>query len=187
MATESETFASADVDRFLDELRLIERDALVARLEAAGSRLASLAQRIPESPPPGDGWNPKQVLAHLAALSKLYGMLTYRVGTGALSAFDLMAMVNQRDAAGAALAQLPVAELVAMVQADHARTLAFARSASAEQWERRCRFNGERDMSPGEIFRLPLVAHVEQHLSQLQAAFGEPFTSCPVSSILTSD
>ena len=55
MATESETFASADVDRFLDELRLIERDALVARLEAAGSRLASLAQRIPESPPPGDG------------------------------------------------------------------------------------------------------------------------------------
>lgn len=172
MATESETFASADVDRFLDELRLIERDALVARLEAAGSRLASLAQRIPESPPPGDGWNPKQVLAHLAALSKLYGMLTYRVGTGALSAFDLMAMVNQRDAAGADLAQLPVAELVAMVQADHARTLAFARSASAEQWERRCRFNGERDMSAGEIFRLPLVAHVEQHLSQLEAALG---------------
>ena len=51
MATESETFASADVDRFLDELRLIERDALVARLEAAGSRLAptimSVGRHIP--------------------------------------------------------------------------------------------------------------------------------------------
>jgi DinB family protein len=171
VATESEAFQGVDVDRFLDDLRLVERDALVARLEAAGPRLAALAERIPESPPAaGEEWNAKQVLAHLAALSKLYGMLTYRVGTGALTEFDLMAMVNQRDAAGAALAQLPVAELVGMIHADHARTLAYVRSALPEQLERRCRFNGERDLSAGEILRLPLVAHVEQHLSQLEAA-----------------
>ncbi len=108
----------------------------------------------------------------LAALSKLYGMLTYRVGKGALAEFDLMAMVHQRDAAGAALAQLPVAELVAMIQADHARTLAYVRGASAAELERRCLFNGERELSAGEILRLPLVAHVEQHLSQLEAALG---------------
>ncbi|HEX6348475.1 MAG TPA: DinB family protein [Candidatus Dormibacteraeota bacterium] len=173
MPTESETFGAAQVEDFLDELLLVERDALVARLEAAGRRLAELAGRIPESAAAdGSGWGAKQVLAHIAALSKLYGMMTYRIGKGAMTEFELLPMVHQRDAAGEALAQMPVPDLVAMIQADHARTIAYVREASAADLRRRCALDVGAGMTAGEVLRLPLVAHVEQHLGQLEAALG---------------
>lgn len=174
LATESEVFQQADIDRFLDEFVLVERDALVERLESAGARLAELAKRVPEDPAAAAGrWSSKQVLAHVAALSKLYGMLTYRIGTGALTEFALMPMVNQRDSAGAALAQLPVAELVAMIEADHKRTLDYARRMSAEELRRSCRLGPDWVMSASEVLRLALVAHVEQHVGQLAAALAD--------------
>lgn len=174
MPTESETFGAAHVEDFLDELLLVERDALVARLEAAGRRLADLAGRIPDSAAAvdGSGWSAKQVLAHIAALSKLYGMMTYRIGKGAMTEFELLPMVHQRDAAGEALAQMPVPDLLAMIQADHARTIAYVRDASAADLRRRCALDVGVGMTSGEVLRLPLVAHVEQHLSQLEAALG---------------
>lgn len=174
MQAESESFQPADVDAFLDEFVLIERDSLVQRLRAAGARLQELAGRIPEGAPPGgEGWSPHQVLAHIAALSKLYGMLTYRIGTGALSEFELMPMVNQRDSAGAALAQLPAAQLAAMIQADHSRTLEYVRKASADDLRRTCALGSGRAMSAGEVLRLALVAHLEQHVRQLEAALPD--------------
>jgi DinB superfamily len=169
--TESESFRPADIDTFLDEFVLIERDSLAERLLAAGARLQELAPRVPEGRPPGpEGWSAHEVLAHIAALSKLYGMLTYRIGSGALTEFELMPMVNQRDSAGAALAQLPTAELAAMIQADHRRTLEYVRSAAPDDLRRKCALGQGREMSAGEVLRLALVAHVEQHVKQLEAA-----------------
>jgi len=169
--TESESFQPTDIGRFLDEFVLIERDALVERLLAAGARLAQLSGRVSESAPPGgSGWNSHEVLAHIAALSKLYGMLTYRIGSGALTEFDLMSMINQRDSAGAVLARLPAPELLAMIQTDHRRTLDYVRGAAADDLRRTCRLGPDWTMSAGEVLRLALVAHVEQHVNQLEAA-----------------
>jgi len=169
--TESESFRPADIDAFLDEFVVIERDQLVQRLTAAGARLQELAPRIPDgAPTSAQGWSAHEVLAHVAALSKLYGMLTYRIGSGVLTEFELMPMVNQRDSAGAALAQLPTAELAAMIQADHRRTLDYVRTAPAADLRRKCDLGQGREMSAGEVLRLALVAHVEQHVKQLEAA-----------------
>jgi len=168
--TESESFQPADIAGFLDEFAIVERDSLAERLTAAGARLLELAPRIPEAAPPGtQGWNPHQVLAHIAALSKLYGMLTYRIGSGALDEFELMPMINQRDSAGAALTQLPIPELLAMIQADHQRTLDYVRGAGPDDLRRTCRLGPGWTMSAGEVLRLALVAHVEQHVRQLEA------------------
>jgi hypothetical protein len=170
MRVESAAFQPADVERFLDEFLEVEREDLVRRLEAASNRLAKLAPLIPPGAAPGSGgWNAHEVLAHVVALSKLYGMLTYKIGSGALAEFDLMSMVNQRDAAQAALAELGDPELLAMAQADHRRTLDYVRGASAADLQRRCRLGLGREMSAGEVLRLPLVAHLEQHVRQLEA------------------
>jgi DinB superfamily len=171
VATESETFRHADMLRFLDELERLDLDQVAGRLEAADDRLAALAGLIPEDAAPGpDGWSAREVLAHIAALSKLYGMLTYRIGSGALTEFELLPMVNARDVAGAALVRLPVAELLHRVRADHQRTLAYVRQAPTADLRRRCRLHADLSLSAGEIFRTVLVAHVEQHVAQLEAA-----------------
>jgi len=172
--TESEGFQPADIGGFLDEFVIVERDSLAERLTAAGARLRELAPRISEGGTPGaQDWNPHQVLAHIAALSKLYGMLTYRIGTGALTEFALMPMINQRDSAGAALAQLPVADLTGMIQADHQRTLEYVRRAGPDDLRRTCALGPGWTMSAGEVLRLALVAHVEQHVQQLEAALTD--------------
>jgi hypothetical protein len=174
MRGESATFQPADVERFLDEFLDIERQDLVRRLETASARLADLAARIPKGAAAGtSSWNAHEILAHVVALGKLYGMLTYKIGSGALAEFDLMAMVNQRDAAGEALAQLEDDELLNMAQADHRRTLDYVRGASAADLRRRCQLGAGREMSAGEVLRLPLVAHLEQHVRQLEAALQD--------------
>jgi uncharacterized damage-inducible protein DinB len=171
MRGESLGFQPADIERFLDEFLDVEREALIGRLEEASARLAELAPQIPpDAQVPSSSWSAHEVLAHVVALSKLYGMLTYKIGSGALTEFDLLPMVHQRDAAGAALAQLDGAELLAMALADHRRTLDYLRGASAAELRRRCRLGEGREMSAGEVLRLPLVAHLEQHVRQLEAA-----------------
>lgn len=173
MRGESLDFQPADIERFLDEFREIEREALIGRLEAASARLSELAPRIPGDAAPGtSSWSAHEVLAHVVALSKLYGMLTYRIGSGALTEFDLLAMVHQRDAAGEALAQMDDARLLATALADHRKTLDYLRGASAADLERRCRLGEGREMSAGEVLRLPLVAHLEQHVRQLEDALA---------------
>jgi hypothetical protein len=171
MRGESLTFQPSDIERFLDEFEDLEREALIERLEAASARLAELAPRIPQPAEPGTSdWSAHEVLAHVVALSKLYGMLTYKIGSGGMTEFDLLAMVHQRDAAGEALAQMDDAQLLAMALADHRRTLDYLRGASAADLRRRCRLGEGREMSAGEVLRLPLVAHLEQHVRQLEAA-----------------
>lgn len=169
MKIESTTFRPSDIDAFVDEFVLIERDVLVARLEAGSAELGRLGSRVAAGDG-GDEWSAQEVVAHIAALSKLYGMLTYKVGTGAMSEVDLMSHIAQRDVFGEQLAQLPVGELVAMAQSDHRRTADYLRRASAEELGRSVQLAELGEMTAGEIARLALVAHFEQHLQQLRAA-----------------
>jgi hypothetical protein len=101
-------------------------------------------------------------------LSKFYGTVTYRVGSGKLSQIELLEAVQSRDPAGEQLSSLPAAELLAMAQKDHQRTIAYLRSADSVAMQRRAVLYEDFSMSAAEIAQLPLCAHLEIHLDQLE-------------------
>lgn len=113
------------------------------------------------------------MIAHLALVSKLYGVLAYRVATGKETAYDLLGIVQLRDVAGEEAARQPVAAHLDAIAADHERSLRFIRTASVEDLERTADTGIEGlKMSAVDVFRLPLVAHLELHLEQLEKALG---------------
>lgn len=166
---ESAAFTVDDLESFLAELVLTDRDALVARLEQAGRRLQTMAARVPGGAGADPEWNPHDVLAHIAVLSKFYGVLVHRVASGAMAELDLLANVNLRDAAGAQLAATGAAELAAMALADQRRTADYLRGLDATELRRAATLTHGGSLAAIEIARLPLVAHLEQHLDQLES------------------
>src|SRR5438309_3404236 len=129
---------------FLDEIVDFERQRLADRLEADSARLAKLVQDNPwDIPSPSAGgsglgaeWNAHDILAHIVVLSKFYGVLISRVGSGKLSELELLPQVKDRDVAGEQLSSLPPDQLLAFAQRDHQRTIAYLRSADAEAMRR---------------------------------------------------
>lgn len=171
---ESTSFRAADIRRFRDEIEDRERHAQIERLERASARLADLVARMPERPAGagGDGpdWTAHEVLAHIAVLSKFYGTLAYRVGTGALTELDLLAQLTQRDVAGEQAAARTAPELLELARADHRRTIDWLRSASLDDLRRTFDTGLGWHLSAADVVRLTLCAHLEQHLAQLEAA-----------------
>jgi hypothetical protein len=101
-------------------------------------------------------------------LSKFYGVLTSRVGSGKVSELELLPQVKDRDVAGEQLSSLPPDQLLVFAQRDHQRTIAYLRSANAEAMRRRVVFDEGPSMSAQEIASMPLCAHLEIHLDQLE-------------------
>jgi hypothetical protein len=166
---ESPAFTEREMRAFLDEAVDHERGRLADRLEADSARLANLVQRIsPGGAASGSDWTGHETLAHIVVLSRFYGSLTYRVGSGKLSQIELLEAVQSRDPAGQQLSSLPVAELLAMAQKDHQRTIAYLRSADSAAMQRRAVLYEDFSMSAAEIAQLPLCAHLEIHLDQLE-------------------
>jgi hypothetical protein len=171
---ESPAFTVADLEHYSDELTDHERQILADRLELASERLAELGRRTGlEREGGGDGWSPTEVLAHVAVLSKFYGMLTYKIGSGQLSELDLLGNVHLRDVLGEQLARKPAAELVEMALADHRRTVEYLRSADAAAMRRECVVDGGRAvMRAQDIAREALIGHLEIHVDQLERALA---------------
>jgi DinB superfamily len=168
---ESPAFTEREILGSLDEFRDHERQQLADRLEAASTRLGQLVRNI-DSPSQGRSassgeWTAKEVLAHIAVLSKFYGVLTYQVGSGKMTELDLLPQVRDRDVAGEQMSSLPPEQLLAIAQRDHQRTIDYLRSADAAAMQRRAIFWDGLSMSAGEIAQLPLCAHLEMHLDQL--------------------
>jgi hypothetical protein len=172
MQTESATFTAADLPHFFQEILVWDVKATTERLRNAGDRLHRLAERIPDdSPPSSDGWNAKEVLAHIAVLSRAYGVFGYMVAKGRLSDLKMEDVITQRDVLGAALAARPVAEILEEIDKQHQRTLQFLAEVTPEELLRTVKMeHGE--VTAEYILRLPLVAHLEQHLDQVEKALG---------------
>ena len=170
MKIESPAFTAADLDYYRDELTDHERQVLADRLERASARLAELGTRFGEAPPLGDGgWNSTEVLAHIAVLSKFYGMLTYKIGSGQMTELDLLGNVNLRDVLGEQLAREAPAALVEMALNDHRRTVQYLRSADAAAMRRECVVDGGRAVMRAEdVAREALIGHLELHVEQLE-------------------
>jgi hypothetical protein len=167
MKIESTGFTRADVEQFLDEMLDHDRRLLADRLEKASARLAELGPRVAAGR--GDGeWSQHELLAHIAVLSKFYGVLVHKISSGQMTEIDLLENVNLRDVVGEQMAQIEPAELMQMALNDQARTLKLLRTADPASLRREARQENGELMSAIEVARLPLVNHLEMHLDQLE-------------------
>jgi hypothetical protein len=168
---ESPAFTEREMLGFQDELFDHERLRLADRLEAASARLGELAPSLtlPDSGRENsEDWSGQEILAHIVVLSKFYGVLTSRVGSGKVSQVQLLEAVQSRDPAGEQLSSLPPDQLLAMAQRDHQRTIAYLRGADAAAMRRRVVLYEGLSMSAAEIAQMPLCGHLEIHLDQLE-------------------
>ena len=174
MKIESPAFTAADLDHYRDELTDHERKVMADRLERASARLAELGPLVVQPATPAEGtWNAIEVLAHIAVLSKFYGMLTYKIGSGQMTELDLLGNVHLRDVLGEQLAKEPAENLVAMALADHRRTIDYLRLADAEAMRRECVVDGGRAvMRAADVAREALIGHLELHVEQLQTVLA---------------
>lgn len=173
MKIESPGFTAADLDHYRDELTDHERLVLADRLEKASDRLRELAPKVGESTGEAEGWNAREVLAHISVLSKFYGMLTYKIGSGQMTELDLLGGVQLRDVLGEQLSREDPAVLVERAVADHRRTVEYLRSADAASMRRECVIDGGRTvMRADDVAREALIGHLEMHVQQLADALA---------------
>jgi hypothetical protein len=166
---ESATFTRSDVEQFLEEMLDHDRHALADRLEKASARLAEIGPRVKAGG--GDGeWSEHELLAHIAVLSKFYGVLVHKISSGQMAELDLLENVNLRDVVGEQMAQIEPAELLRMALSDHARTLKLLRAADAASLRRTATQENGQPISAEEVARLPLINHLEMHVDQLERA-----------------
>jgi hypothetical protein len=169
MKIESTGFTRTDVEQFLDEMLDHDRRLLADRLERASARLAELGPRV--SAGHGDGeWSQHELLAHIAVLSKFYGVLVHKISSGQMTELDLLENVNLRDVVGEQMAQIEPPELLKMALSDQARTLKLLRSAEPASLRRQAKQENGELISAIEVARLPLVNHLEMHVDQLERA-----------------
>ncbi|HSO93040.1 MAG TPA: hypothetical protein VLS53_01040 [Candidatus Dormibacteraeota bacterium] len=168
MKIESPDFTEVNVQAFLDETLEHERLRLADRLEADSARLKDLVERGVGAGDT-DQWSGQDILAHIVVLSKYYGVLTSQVGSGKMTEADLLAAAQARDVAAEPLLSRPAAILLEMAQREHRRTVTYLRGANATDLARRATLLGDVSMSAQQIATLPLCAHLEIHLEQLES------------------
>ena len=172
MKIESPSFTQADLDQFLDGQLDRERMHLAQRLENASARLAEIAPRIQAGVGGDEEWTSHEVLAHIAVLSKFYGVMVHRISTGQLTEVDMLANTNLRDVAGEQMAAIAPAELMNMIAADHARTAKLLRSTNAAALRRGAALPSGQTVTAEFLARYPLVNHLEEHVEQLERSLG---------------
>lgn len=168
---ESPSFTSADLEGFLRETVDHERIQLADRLERVSARLAdAVAQTPPGADPRPHGWDAKDVLAHMVMVSKFYGVLVKRVGSGDVTEIDLMSFLQARDPAVQPLTSLPASELVERARREQQRTIEYLRGADAVALLRQVKLFDGTSMTTLQLAQLPLCAHLEIHIEQYLAA-----------------
>jgi hypothetical protein len=110
------------------------------------------------------------VLAHIAVLSKFYGVLVHKITSGQVDNVDLLGNTNLRDAAGEKMAHIEPAELLRMIQADHGRTAKLLRTVEVSALRREVKTETGRMVTAEYLARYPLINHLEQHVAQLETS-----------------
>ena len=162
-----------DVREFMETYLDRDRRLLANRLQRVSDRVAELGPRIQQQGADDGEWSAHEVLAHLAVVSKFYGVLVHRIASGQLEDLNLLDAVNMRDAAGKQMSELEPAELVRMILADHERSIKVLRTASTSSLRRSARADDGTTMTAEEVARLPLVTHLEMHIEQLVKVLSE--------------
>ena len=170
----STTYTQADLQSFYEDLFERERTVLADRLESVSARLAKVAPTIKAGPGDSDDseWSDHEVLAHIAGLSKFYGVIIHRISSGQVDEVDLLQGTNLRDAAVEQLAQVEPSELLRNTLTDHARTVKLLRTVEAASLRREVRDSGGDSVTAEFLARYPLINHLEEHVDQLERSLG---------------
>ena len=168
MKIESPAFTMDDVKAFMSTYRDRERHVLADRLQRISERLAEIAPRVPALQSDDAEWNAHEVLAHVAVVSKFYGVLVHRIASGKLPGMNLLEAVNLRDSAGKQMSEMDPAELLRMTLADHQRTITTLRTTDPASLQNVARVDDGTTMTAEEVARLPLISHLEMHVEQLE-------------------
>jgi DinB superfamily len=165
---ESPAFTKADFEQFQAEIGDIEKRLLVSRLRAASGRMQELAAQVPDEPPTDDGeWNAKEVLAHIAVVSKGWGALAYLLAKGRMTEVEAVTLVTQRDPLAAELLPQSPVDIAREAATAQQRSIAYLETAPMEEFTAPVRW--ELGATTAEhIFRTILVGHLELHVSQLE-------------------
>jgi hypothetical protein len=158
-----------DIQAFMASYRDRERTLLADRLQHISDRVAKLGPQVVDTVNDDDPeWNAREVLAHIAVVSRYYGILVHRIASGKLGDMNLLEAANLRDAAGRQTAELNPDELVSQTLADHQRTLKTLRESDVASLERTARMDDGNALTAEEVARLPLITHLEMHVEQLE-------------------
>jgi DinB family protein len=169
MKIESPAFTLDDIRAFMASYRDRERNLLADRLQRVSDRVAELGPRVARASNGDDPeWNAHETLAHIAVVSKYYGVLVHRIAGGTLEDMALLEAVNMRDAAGRQMSELDPLELVRLAVADQQRTLKMLRESDVASLEKSARMDDGTPMTAEEVARLPLISHLEMHVEQLE-------------------
>ncbi len=172
MKIESPEYTWANFSAFINEMEGHDRQVLADRLERASKRLAEIGPRVKPGRSEGGDWSAVEVLAHIAGLSKFYGVMLHRIITGRVTDLSTFLQAAQmRDGAIDQMAGTEPAELLHATLSDHARTIAELRSADPAAL-RRAATLPEGTMTAEEVARLPLISHIEMHVDQLEKLVG---------------
>ena len=169
MKIESPAFTMEDIRTFMSGYRDRERNLLADRLQLVSERVAELGplvQRVIDDE--NAEWNAHEILAHIAVVSKFYGVLVHRIASGKLDDMNLLDAVNMRDAAGRQMAELEPEELARQSVSDQRRTTKALREMDASALQKSARLDDGTSMTAEELARMPLVAHLEMHVEQLE-------------------
>jgi hypothetical protein len=169
MKIESPSFTMEDIRTFMSSYRDRERVLLADRLQRISDRITELGPRVQaQTGDENPDWNAHEILAHIAVVSKFYGVLVHRIASGKMQDMNLLEAVSLRDAAGHQMSQLPPEELVKLAVADQERTIHALRETESANLQKSARVDDGTSMTAEEVARLPLVAHLEMHVEQLE-------------------
>jgi uncharacterized damage-inducible protein DinB len=169
MKIESPAFTMDDIRAFMSSYRDRERQVLADRLQRVSQRVAELGPRVKRHIDDTESeWNAHEILAHIAVVSKFYGVLVHRIAGGKLEDMNLLEAVNMRDSAGRQMAELEPEELARQAVADQQRTIKTLREVDPGSLERLARMEDGTSMTAEQVARMPLVSHLEMHVEQLE-------------------
>jgi DinB family protein len=171
MKIESTGFTQADVENFEAELRDHERMAMADRLENVSRRLEAIGPKVAAGPG-GDSWSDHELLAHIAVVSKFYGVIVHKISSGQMTELDLLSYVNLRDVVGEQMAETEPADLLRAALADQARTAKLLRGMDGAALRRKATLATGGTISAEHVARLPLINHLESHVEQLERSLG---------------
>jgi hypothetical protein len=171
MKIESTTYTRDDLQKFYGDLFERERAVLADRLEKVSARLARIGLAIKAGT--GEGaWSDHEVLAHIAGLSKFYGVIIHRISSGQMNEVDLLAGTNLRDTTIQQMAEIEPSELLRTTLADHARTVKVLRTVDAASLRREVKDSGGDSVTAEFLARYPLINHLEEHVDQLERSLA---------------
>jgi hypothetical protein len=168
MKIASPAYTGEELLAFLNEMQDHDRHMLADRLQRASDRLAEIAPRVKASRSENDEWSAHEVLAHIASLSKFYGVVVHRMVSGQITDLNLLEAAQLRDPTIDKWSEREPAELLQMTLVDHERTIKTLRTADPASLRRTARLPEGGTMTAEEIARLPLIAHIESHIEQLE-------------------